>query len=546
MRRRSFAASLLTLTLVVAGPATSAKPPTLTGFFPAGAARGQSQAVTISGTFDHWPVQCWVDGEGLAIKPGDEKGKLTIEVAADAAPGLRWVRVHDEEGASSPRPFLIGTLPEVAEAEPNDDPRQPQPIEGSRVTVNGKLAKRGDVDGFSVTLEKGQVLAADLEANRRLGSPMDAVLQVVSADGFVLAQNDDAVGRDPRIVFEAPAPGVYTVRLFAFPATPDSTIRFAGGDAYTYRLTLTTGGFIENAFPLAVSAESATAIRAVGPNIAETDSVLEIPAGDQSDRILLTHPSLAGDAEVRRVAGPAIVEVEPNDPATPQALPDRGSVSGTIDPPGDRDAYRITLKKGDARRFRLECRSFGLPLDAVLQVLDADGKTLAEVDDSGNLNDPEVAFAPPADGDFRVVVRDLNGRGGPRHAYLLGVIAPEPDFRPSLAADAFTMTPGATTQVVVAVDRKDGHVAPIEVTAEDLPEGVAATTVVSHPADASAKVVTIELRAEASARSGPFRVVARSADGLAPRPALAKLAEFEAETDRPWVTILADPEAKKP
>ncbi|MGS7457721.1 hypothetical protein, partial [Mycobacterium tuberculosis] len=44
---------------------------------------------------------------------------------------------------------------------------------------------------------------------------------------------------------------------------------------------------------------------------------------------------------------------------------------------------------------------------------------------------------------------------------------------------------------------------PIEVTAEDLPEGVAATTVVSHPADASAKVVTIELRAEASARSGP-------------------------------------------
>ena len=50
---------------------------------------------------------------------------------------------------------------------------------------------------------------------------MDAVLQVVSAKGFVLAQNNDAVGRDPRIVFEAPTTGTYIVRLFAFPSTPE-------------------------------------------------------------------------------------------------------------------------------------------------------------------------------------------------------------------------------------------------------------------------------------------------------------------------------------
>ena len=98
---------------------------------------------------------------------------------------------------------------------------------------------------------------------------MDAVLQVVSADGFVLAQNDDDVGRDPRIVFEAPAAGTYIVRLFAFPATPDSSIRFAGGSAFVYRLTLTTGGFLDHAFPLAVGRDGPRAVEAIGWNIPE-------------------------------------------------------------------------------------------------------------------------------------------------------------------------------------------------------------------------------------------------------------------------------------
>ena len=120
------------------------------------------------------------------------------------------------------------------------------------------------MDGFAVNLSRGQTLVASVEAARHLGSPMDAVLQVVSTDGFVLAQNDDDVGRDPRIVFEAPAAGTYIVRLFAFPATPDSSIRFAGGSAFVYRLTLTTGGFLDYAFPLAVGRD--------GPRIVEAQS----------------------------------------------------------------------------------------------------------------------------------------------------------------------------------------------------------------------------------------------------------------------------------
>src|SRR5262249_50536920 len=160
--------------------------------------------------------------------------------------------LYDEDGATDLRPFIIGNLPEVIEAEPNDDPNRPQSISPLPATINGRLARGGDVDGFSVTLHQGQTLVADLEANRHSGASRDAALQVVCDSGFVLAQNDDAVGRDPRIVFEAPTEGTYLVRVFAFPATPDSSIRFAGGSAFVYRLTLTTAGFLDHAFPLAV------------------------------------------------------------------------------------------------------------------------------------------------------------------------------------------------------------------------------------------------------------------------------------------------------
>ena len=144
------------------------------------------------------------------------------------------------------------------------------------------------------------------------------------------------------------------------------------------------------------------------------------------------------------------------------------------------------------------------------------------------------------------MVRDLNRRGGPNHAYLLGVLAPEPDFAATLAADVFDVTPGKETKVVVAIDRKNGYAEPIEVTAEDLPEGVTATTALSRRSGDSSKSVTLEIRSVAGADPGPFRIVARSADRRGrPRIARAKITGLEAETDHPWLTILPAPKAKK-
>ena len=83
------------------------------------------------------------------------------------------------------------------------------------------------MDCFAVMLQKGQTLVAAFEAGRRSARRWTRVLQILSADGFVLDQNNDFHGLDPFIAFPAPKDGTYIVRTFAFPAVPDASIRFA-------------------------------------------------------------------------------------------------------------------------------------------------------------------------------------------------------------------------------------------------------------------------------------------------------------------------------
>src|SRR5262249_60175195 len=117
--------------------------------------------------FAIWPARLRRAEPGLAPAAPSDKGRLPIAAAPEARVGVHWLRLFDEEGATVVRPLVVGTLPEVAETEPNDDPTKPQRLDSSCVTVNGKLSRSGDVDGFAVPLQKGQTLGAALQATRR-------------------------------------------------------------------------------------------------------------------------------------------------------------------------------------------------------------------------------------------------------------------------------------------------------------------------------------------------------------------------------------------
>ncbi len=223
------------------------------------------------------------------------------------------------------------------------------------------------------------------------------------------------------------------------------------------------------------------------------------------------------------------------------------TISGRIDPPGERDVFGIALKKGEKRIFSLESRALGLPLDAVLQVLDAAGKTLAETDDVGKALDPELAFTAPADGKYRVVVRDLNGRGGPHYAYLLRALAPEPDFTLTLSADKFDVTAGKPANVVVNIVRNQW------IFRHDRRHGRRSSRLRGgddgqiNSLRCLRKVGDARDPRDGCSHSGPFRIIGRSADEKSlSRHAFAPIPGFETSTDHPWLTVVSPVKPKKP
>jgi hypothetical protein len=500
-------------------------PPAITYLYPAGAQRGTSVEVTAAGTLDA-SAKVWASGTGVAVE--NDKGKLKVAVAKDAVPGVYWLRAHNADGASGLRPFVVGTLPEVTEKEPNDDVKKPHQLDGSSYVVNGKLEKNGDVDCFAVSLKKGQTLVASLEAHHTLRSPMDAMLQIVSSDGFVLDENNDFHGLDPQIAYSAKKDGVYIARIYAFPAQPDASVRHFGSDACVYRLTLTTGPFADYPVPLALSRLGPWQVELEGWNLTPGSSKLSFIMGHGYGQTLGTD-----------VPNPPRVRNEPHAVFGPKAtgtLVPPFSVTGRVEKAGGVAEYLVEARKGVPLALEVESRTLGLATNPVVRVSDKDKNQLARAEPAKLNGDAALTFTPPADGVYTVAVSDLYAGGGPRHAFLLRLLT-EPDYELTVAADRFTAEPGKPAVVAVTVNRLRGFSNAVEVAAEGLPAG--AKVEVVQPAKPSPNTVTLHITSDKPV-SGAFRLVGAVKDEpKLTRVARAPLAEFDTTTADLWFTATA-------
>jgi hypothetical protein len=544
--KRQVAVGLLALALLNGANAFAASP-VLNGLFPAGGQRGQTVAMKAIGSFAPWPPKAWVDADDIKIEPGKESGSLAVTIGSGALPGQHWLRLYNNDGASAPRPFVVGVLPEVAEVEPNDDPRHAQKLTPPASTINGRLGRSGDVDVFQIRLRKGQTVVAEVEAERTLGSPMDGVLQVTDAAGFVLAQNNDHRGLDPRLVFSAPREADYLVRLFAFDATPNSSIQFAGSEKYIYRLTITTGGMLDYAFPLAVAAAGERRVELIGWNLPEASRFLTLgPAKENFPRedVLVFVPEFAGLAHVAVAVEPSLTESEPNDPAHAQAIELPCVVSGRIAMPGDVDCYQFKARKGDRWLFRAASRALGFPLDPVLRLTNSKGKLLSRVDDIDKQADAELAFAVAADGEYRLTVEDLYRHGSSRHVYRLEARRNDGDFTLASAKSEFVLTAGKPLEIPVDVVRRGGLAEEIAIEGVDLPAGVSAKPVKSLAKGETAQSVKLVLTAERGPISGAFRIQGKTLKPAQAHFAQAGITGQTAKMLDIWLTVTASSTSK--
>jgi hypothetical protein len=106
---------------------------------------------------------------------------------------------------------------------------------------------------------------------------------------------------------------------------------------------------------------------------------------------------------------PLAVEVQP--PLT---------INGRIFPREDIDLWSFTATAGRAVTLHLATVEIGSPLEGLMEVLDANGQTLAET--TGRLGrDPQLRFTPSTSGAFTVRLRDVRGSGLQNHVYRLTI-----------------------------------------------------------------------------------------------------------------------------
>jgi hypothetical protein len=163
-------------------------------------------------------------------------------------------------------------------------------------------------------------------------------------------------------------------------------------------------------------------------------------------------------------------------------------------------------------------------LDAVIQILDASGKSLAQ---SGSTMDNPLeakgTFAVPADGVYQITIRDISpSRGGESYLYRLRLAVAAPDYRLRVTTDALSLARGAEVKTKVNVERIGGFAGEIELQIPNLPTGV---TLGNNKIAANANEVEISLKADAIAKiqAVPLRIEGVAKIGEAPATRVAAL-----------------------
>lgn len=475
----------------------SAEQPALTMLFPAGGKIGTSVDVVAQGKFPVWPLKVWTDSPHVQWSCQAEAGKLQAVIGADAEPGLHWLRLFDDNGATAVRPYLIGAWDEASEVEPNDSAAQAQAIAQLPFSIQGILNKQADVDLFAVQLAQGELLAATIDSHKWLSSPADANLQILSSRGFVLEENLDHVGLDPYLEFTAPHADTYFVRVFGFPADPNSTIAFSGGSDWVYRLRLET-----QAEPLASALDFAKQSEL-------TAAATLIVSG--------THATAES--------------------ALPVELPAR--LNGTIAEPKQTDFISLETRASAHYRFSVLARDCGSALDAQLVLYDAAGKELKRIDDVGQNRDPLLDWQSPADGPLLVSISDFHDRGGHEFGYVLKIEERVADYRLSVSSDLFHTSVGQELEITIGVTRELDFAQAVEVSIEGLPDSATCAAVESIHGSDSASTITLKLTAT-EALQMPLKIVGRAT------LAVEQQTDQQAEADVPRIERWAQTADQKP
>ncbi len=478
--------------------------PQIEGTFPRGGQRGKEIRISIKGKNLQNTRELLFHSAKLNAKVLTSDAyevSALVTVAADAEPGRHDLRLVGDHGSAIGY-FDVGTLPERAEKEPNDDVAHAEELMFP-VIVNGIL-KAADYDYFRFTARPGEALTFDVLATRN-GANTDAVLSLLDATGEELAYSDDYYAfKDPHLVYRFAKAGTYFLRVYGSSE--------AGCETCDYRLYAGESPFVDLALPGGGKRGSTVEFQLHGVNL---QGLKEVTLGDglahgqvtsasaTEARVRIAIPESIEPGEYRLHAAGAMQPVpfvvsgyseitvtgdaarSRRDPV-PVTLP--MVANGIIDKPHAADYFVFRADRAETVVLDAQSMRLGFLMDPLVAIYDENGTRLAYQDDPttntgkepANL-DPHLVFQLPKAGRYIAMVRDAQFRGDAHFLYRLTMKEAEPDFSIRVVGTDETLYRGRANDLRVIVRRLEGWNAPVEVWAENLPPGVHVKTAIAEP-----------------------------------------------------------------
>ena len=449
--------------ILLAAARASAQAPSLAGAAHRAVRPGATTQVVLRGSNLSGSVSVSAEGglipaaaKASVSGDGPDRVKWTVDVPPEQPVGVGVIRLVTRDGVSNALPIMVDDLPSVAAATGNSSPPAAQAVTPP-VAVDGACSA-GASDYYRFAAKKGQRISVEVVA-ARLGSQLDPAVRLLDAGGNELVAIDDTpgVGPDCRFAHTFAADGDYVLEV------RDSA--YAGGPEFFYRLRVGDFPLATVPFPLGVRRGTTQAFTFTGSDSAGAAPVTAAIPADALKQLRLSvryvgeRGKAGGSGFVAAAVGERdeAVEAEPNDSpesATPLTTAPPLAFNGRFDQPGDRDFYRLAAKKGERRIFSARTRSLGSPCDVRMQLLSPGGKKLAESKVEG-AGEGTLDATFPEDGDYRLMVEDLNRAGGPGLAYRIAVERYTPGFSLSIETDRVNVKAGESFEIKVTCVRRD-------------------------------------------------------------------------------------------
>lgn len=478
--------------------------PAALGVFPRGLQRGSEAALTIRGRHLQQLKGATISGGGVTaevVEASAYRAKLMVRASADAELGRRDLRLFAPHGSALTW-IDISDFAERTEKEPNTEITSAERLTFPAL-VNGVITA-ADYDYFRFEAAAGQTVSFELLATRN-GSTLDGVIELLDQRGKTIEYCDDYYAfKDPRLIYKFADAGTYYLRIYGSGES--------GSENADYRLIAGTMPHADFALPAGGRRGTTVEFTLHGVNLDQAKDVvlgqglarasksgtgtfrLAIPAntppGAHSLHIqgaALSIPFVVSDvAEITVQPGAARKKQDP----APIEL--GTAVNGVINSARAADYFVIRTDAPKQIVLSVESMNLGYLLDPIVLVYDETGARIAWQDDPttntgkepANL-DPHLTVALPKAGRYTIGIRDSQFRGDAAYLYRLTVKEAQPDFSVRIVGAHTTLYRGRDNVVNVRVRRLEGWNTPVEVWADNLPDGVTAERVIAEPKNTS-------------------------------------------------------------